>query len=503
MRNSLKYEQFDKVSFIEASGDRISAFIHAVMGLHKTCNPFEVYYKKLLSYIASRQTRARLSINTKQSENDKRQKAYSNMSEEFITIEIASMDHDIAAKEREVEEAKTTKRYCEDEYSTELHKVKNRYEGWYEILGRPPYYDIFDYRKLFGVSGNTNTETGSDDTRKIFSFFKRIGSWIKKHILNGTIVIVCSAEVYFVFPAFAFITPNDMHAAAAGAVILVGALYGLGYFSGFFFIRSRINTIICDAQSEGKPKKINVAINWANSILFVLAIMASVAVVLGGTALRTMIYDAERNETEINRMVETKKFVNSSREAAIKINISDNDLKKINDELKGIDNDLSELRQKQINLRKQPIIPNTSDGYMALAIYLTLYLFSFYSRLLLEDPYFEYGLIARERFALELEKNLREHTKLANIENRQHELDHLKKEQSELKKAKDGNAAKEEQHLKSNAETIDDSKIGAFNKISEEWLKQRMLNYFTVYMLLRGKKIRENYGETAEKAYIR
>lgn len=343
-------------------------------------------------------------------------------------------------------------------------------------------------------------ENDKDGSNKNSSIIKTIYKKIVS-LLKNVFYIAYPMEVYFALPAFQFITPENKHAAWAGAVILVGSLYLLGYFSGSLLNRSKMN-IIDMSMSHTTPKGITVFVNKYFSVIFTFVVILSVMVVLTGTALRTMVFSVERNIDSVEEINKKITIAETNRDNSIKIgNAAEVDSYK--KEIKDLNQKREDTISKREEIRKQQsLIPTTADGYLALSIYITLYIAPLLSTILKTDPYFEYHLVASEASLLEEIKYHRESHKYNYINAKKDELAELKNRLAQLKNILDVTRDGNDKSIKNTTENLATSGLESFIDIAKSWRKQRMITYYTTYMLFSGTKIKNLYKDEKEDNYL-
>ena len=151
-------------------------------------------------------------------------------------------------------------------------------------------------------------------------------------------------------------------------------------------------------------------------------------------------------------------------------------------------------------LRKAPWFPSTTDGYAALAIYLSLYFAQAFAKLLKSDPYWEYTEAARELNRLSDMRWARELAKYLFKKNKMNQCEQAKSDLKMMQKAKELAQARHDKPQEERKKASNTQEASRFEEALNCWKKERLLNYFGMYMLLRGTAIKElEYEKDVQK----
>lgn len=485
------------VTPFQSLSDRISAIIHSLFRFHEKCNPFELYNNKLTSQINFFITKREIGLHFTKTNAENMTLANNSRTRKVMHCKIASLAEEVNEKKKELEEAEKTDLFKEGEFNSLFKDIEKRYNSWYKALGRPPYYETFNYRSLFQLTG-FNKISGEGE---VSGGDGKVKSWIANKIskyLVSVLYLAYPAEVYFALPAFQFITPENKHAAIAGALILVVMLAVMGYFTGLILLRSRTNYISqgsSDSDITG-PQSIKSNTSIYNTTLLCLIVLASLTVVMTGTALRTLVYDVERNMDEVKEINDKIDKLNDERNRYYIDGFNDAG-DKLGVELRSLDDKRYRLIKDRESFRFKGIFPRTTDGYLALAIYLVLYLSPVLHVLISRDPYPEYHLLSIQMNNISEAKRLRELSKYAYVKLLKAEYDEMNKNLIELRKENDIHDIEKDEDSTEKVNNFVTGYICMLKNQYNAWRVQRLSTYYSIYMLLRGHGVNKSLGENA------
>ena len=541
-----------RVTLPQFFADKLSAILHATLCLHRGYNPFTIYREKLNAKATLAQKKfeqrqeARL---TQDVASDDALKEYKVMSLDSLAALIASQESLVSSLEESVENADGEQLFQEEDFDNIYENALLRYKAWETYLQRPPHSEKIDYDKLFRMSkpddaGNdshakTIPDIEADLNDSKFSQFMQLLRTVRDAAYKA-LYLAYPAEVYFAAPAFLFITNGAIAADVtydneifgyAGAILQVGSLGVMGWITGCLIMRCRENRLFYADGTEvenhqqpkaGQPeqpveptatktpiseklkdlKESELTLKWKfnfrNMLYLLVTVTIAMVIVFSGTSLRTMVYDINKQAKSVAQLKADKKHL----EDELPENIYENrdEYERITKDIKEVNEKIKETSNPTSDLRKAQWFPSTTDGYAALAIYLSLYFAQAFAKLLKSDPYWEYTEAARELNRLSDMRWARELAKYLFKKNKMNQCEQAKSDLKMMQKAKELAQARHDKPQEERKKASNTQEASRFEDALNCWKKERLLNYFGMYMLLRGTAIKElEYEKDVQK----
>lgn len=443
---------------------------------------------------------------------------------------IASQESVVQSLEESVKTADEEQLFQEEAFDDIYENAIMRYKTWEIYLQRPPYSEKIDYNRLFRMSKTDEADSDSHakdipdieadlSESKFTQLIKAVYSL--KKLLYRALYLAYPAEVYFAAPAFLYITPVEIFG-YAGAILQVGSLGVMGWISACLLMRCRENRIF-DAEGkevgeQNQPKPLATAkaqksrakettisehlktlqesglklkwkLNFRNMLYLLIAVVISLVIIFSATAMRSMIYDLTEQQAKIDALIAEKDQLEDKLGSTPFSNTVE--IKRLQKQIDETDKALAAEYNTSDKIHVKNWLPTTTDGYSALSLYLSLYFAQIFAKLLQADPYWEYTQAAHELNRLCDMRRSRELAKYLFVKGKKNKCELAKSELKMMQKALELAQARHDK-AQDEIKKLSNSQEGQrFIDAMKCWQAERMLNYFGMYMLLRGSSIKQ------------
>lgn len=288
------------------------------------------------------------------------------------------------------------------------------------------------------------------------------------------------------------LTPDKPSAAFAGALIFVGVLGLIGALSGHILVRMRINRVAPVTDGADGEFKVTTEINKFYAFIFCFIFFVSIFLTYTGASLRAIVPEATTLRESVDRLYSDRKKIQNqiiddvfSTDAAAVVK-----LKSQRDE---IDKKIKEYSDARDDLRKKFFTLSTTDGLVAMGIYLVIVLAPSLTYIIRKDPYFEYGLVADRLNLLYSLKVDFENIHLIQNKLVQIQINSLKNELAQIDKELLSRTSDE--HMLGEIKKFVENVLDALARNAHAWKIERIQVYAKYYAIIRSSHIESAYQE--------
>lgn len=440
--------KFARPTLYETFSDALFGFIHGALSLITQSDSPEAFKKHLETYVSAFKYRLSNLLYIAKTTKKEADDALSEMTDFEIKSKICISEATIKRLDSEISELQSSDLYGDKEFAETYQNKKERYELWEKTIGRPPFYNKFNFGKFFIIKLDHDTFSDSSLPVSKSPWLDRLASVAISSVAKFLPLIALPCEVIFTLPSFYYLCGRKELPMYAAAVLLVGCIYLMGEATCYSFRRS-FTTLV--TKHSDKPK-VKLSPNYIYIAITAILLSASLLLITSSARIRSISFRI--NEAVIEQ------------EQSLK-NTLDDESKQITDPVQNV------LKQ----LEEHPLDINSGDGLFALSVYLVLYFAAFLRILYTNDPHTEFDIIYQEYAQLQLIKQRLKREKYFDSKVLKDERSKAQSVCEAFKEEEKRRAASNKETKKDFIEDYCDNVMKSFEHFSLAWIDKRYTSY--------------------------